>query len=150
MMRSKRNKLGIILVSIILLVLAMTVHVLYGFRLRTFQFSESRFIEHDKDGSKALTNGEYATAETHFNAALEEAEKNSPENEYMALALQGLVITYMRLDRYDDAESTCLKLIAVSEKVDGPESARAESARSMMEIIQRRERLKMRAGTDRR
>lgn len=75
-------------------------------------------------------------AETHFKAALKEAEKESPENKYIDYALSNLGITYMLLDRYDEAEAIFQRDIAVAEKVYGPRSDDAEFAKSMVQKVQ--------------
>src|SRR2546423_4158057 len=100
MIKSKRNKFGLILLGLVLLVLAIALHIFYSLRLSTFHFNINRLHEHYYAAIEASSNGDYLTAETHYKAALKEAEKKSSENEHVAYALHELGFTYLFLERY--------------------------------------------------
>ena len=135
MVKSKRNNVGFIILSLVLLVLAIVLHVLYSSRLNTYHFNAGRLYGHMADGDDAFSRDAFAAAETHYKAALKEAEKKSSENIYIVYVLRELRGTYILLERYDDAEAAVQREVAVIEKVYGPESPEAESVRSIAESV---------------
>jgi tetratricopeptide (TPR) repeat protein len=135
MNKSKRNKFGLILVGLILLASAIVLHILYSLHLSTYHFNSTRFSEHFFNGFDALIEHDYVAAETYFNAALKEAEKESAENKYIADALLELGGTYILLKKYDKAEEAFQRQIAVAKKVYGPESNEVESGSLRIEEI---------------
>jgi tetratricopeptide (TPR) repeat protein len=136
MSKLNRNKFGLTLFGIILLVFAIVLHIFYSLHLDTYHFNSTRFNKHFSAGLSAFREGDGVTAETHFKAALEEAEKESPENKYIDYALLELGETYMFLNKYDEAEAIFQRDVAVAEKVYGPESDDAEWAKSMIKKVQ--------------
>ena len=141
LIKSNRNKVGFIILSLILLVLAIALHVLYSSRLNTYHFNASRLYGHMEAGDDAFSREDFAAAETHYKAALKEAEKKSPENIYIRYALLQLMGTYIVLMRFEDAEATVQREVAVTEKVYGPESPEAEATRSRAESVRKMRKL---------
>jgi tetratricopeptide (TPR) repeat protein len=135
MIKSKRNKFGLILLWLVFLAFAIAFHVLYSLRLSTYHFSSIRFYKHLSAGNDALREHDYVKAETYFNAALNEAEKESSENKYIDDALFKLGVTYLLFEKFDEAEAAFLRQLAVAEKIYGPESEEAERDRQMIKKI---------------
>ena len=75
---------------------------------------------HLDSGKKALEEGDYATAQKQFLAALQEAEDFGPQDSRLATTLNNLAVLYHTQGKYSDAEPLYRRALAIREKSLGP------------------------------
>jgi len=71
-------------------------------------------------GQQALSQGKPSEAETQFKLAIAEAEKLASESHSVAAVLLNLANTYRQQGKFDDAEPTYKKALAMKERQSGP------------------------------
>ena len=76
---------------------------------------------HMAAGEAAYRQGDYAEAESRFDAALKEAEAFGPEDPRLAMSLNNLAELYRAQGRYGEAEPLYRRSLAIWEKALGPE-----------------------------
>jgi tetratricopeptide (TPR) repeat protein len=83
---------------------------------------EVLFQTYFNDGFKALTSGDASTAEKMFVSA-EEVARNFPDGDPRYFkTLDGLALSYAQEHKFDDADKTYAKCIAIKEKATGADS----------------------------
>lgn len=105
---------------------------------------EARWTHHIQAAGAALRHGDYQTAESHTEAALDEAGEFGPKDWRLPMTLEKLAMFYRARGRYDAALPLYLRLLDLEEKTLGPDhpnvSARVDDLAAIYRVLGRHDR----------